>query len=608
VRRSADSDLAPHLTDRADSDWSLIQSGASVFQNRALILQGAALFGLLTQWHTWVERRVETILFADANTVRRTVTMDFAWRLPALALLDSNLPELQLVPLTQLQKRPVTNFDLRDETGRRLPLLSKRVNGPAAAATLIAAAHAFAPPSLPGVSVENTPHLLEDLWRIGTGSPTPALAVRSELGRIRDGETGVETAMRNALANSQRFMGLAGDLAVNFLAITELELEDQQRRILTYAFDEPIGVPRVVIPPMGLIKSSRRRIEDRRETRKEDVQRAPHEGKFTATTSAGTPVPHARLMVHLSADQGGQRCASGITSQDGSLTLSLPSGEFALRHQPPHGFVSLNRFEMPFRAPGDPVELAFAKLPAQPRAPAEPTVKLGVWLRRAASLTAHQVDLVVPAVAQAASYHVEFVIPEGLTAESGRFRLISRSSPADLQRASDHRLHLHLAGIEQPSVAQATVRLRPRTSTVLRGAVWTGVLLLLLQTALLAAWPSLNAERVGPLIALVGAIPAGLGAYVARSQGDSYTYQVLVFTRGLALLESLWCVAAAAVLAMAAGAAEPTSAQHHLAHLPKSGSRVLLVLTGLNVLTCVVLCIGLWGSSQARRTNLEAGA
>src|SRR4051794_17742455 len=98
---------------------------------------GEQIFGLLLAEETWVHRRVETIHMLSTQVLRRSVSVDFT--IPggsrrSLKVRDSGQT---LVPLATLAKRPLRNFDLRDESGASVPVLSRDHNGPLAHSALM---------------------------------------------------------------------------------------------------------------------------------------------------------------------------------------------------------------------------------------------------------------------------------------------------------------------------------------------------------------------------------------------------------------------------------------------------------------------------------------
>ena len=89
---------------------------------------GLDVFVFYARMDKWIRRRVEKITFVDARTVRRQVSVDF--ELPLVPPLDKRMePPVYLVPLALLHKEPLVGFDLRDEGGSSLPVLTKEENG-----------------------------------------------------------------------------------------------------------------------------------------------------------------------------------------------------------------------------------------------------------------------------------------------------------------------------------------------------------------------------------------------------------------------------------------------------------------------------------------------
>jgi hypothetical protein len=88
----------------------------------------AAALTLLERQAEWRHRRVETITVLSHEQVRRAVSVDFT--VPAEfreALRISDAGE-HIVPLALLRRRPLVHFDLRNEEGHSLPLLTAQQN------------------------------------------------------------------------------------------------------------------------------------------------------------------------------------------------------------------------------------------------------------------------------------------------------------------------------------------------------------------------------------------------------------------------------------------------------------------------------------------------
>jgi hypothetical protein len=82
----------------------------------------------------WIYRRTETVTYADSAVIDRRVTADVLvpQMLPGTPLPDGRTP--RMVPIAILEKRPLIGFDLRDETGERLPMVTSEQNAIMAAA------------------------------------------------------------------------------------------------------------------------------------------------------------------------------------------------------------------------------------------------------------------------------------------------------------------------------------------------------------------------------------------------------------------------------------------------------------------------------------------
>lgn len=173
---------------------------------------------LLADPARWTHRRVEHLVFVDDQTVRRAVSVDF--EVPAEL---TGVP----IPLALLRKRPLVDFDLRDEGGRALPMLTRRQNGRIASEVLLAAAEAVTGEALGD-------DLVADLLRVSTAAPEEAEAV---LEGLRAGARGTEGA---ALLGDPGFETLAFELARSFLLLVEIP-PDGVRRVLKFAYAEPFG-------------------------------------------------------------------------------------------------------------------------------------------------------------------------------------------------------------------------------------------------------------------------------------------------------------------------------------------------------------------------------
>src|SRR6266536_640448 len=98
---------------------------------------GTLILALADRPEEWIHRRVESVEFCDDKTVRRSVSVDFTLpdRVPCLVLSGNRVA--QLVPLARLRKQALVGFDVFDEDGRSVPLLTAIQTGKIVADGLI---------------------------------------------------------------------------------------------------------------------------------------------------------------------------------------------------------------------------------------------------------------------------------------------------------------------------------------------------------------------------------------------------------------------------------------------------------------------------------------
>jgi hypothetical protein len=192
---------------------------------------------LLKDWSGWVHRRAEAIALEDKVSEKRRVSVDFT--LPAATSAATKTGEgkdLYFVPLTMLQKQPLTDFDLRDEVDATLPLLTRRRNGRLATAVLVVYAEervralGHRRRGLLPASVGDT------LERVACAPAHEATEAWASMETSPPGETDRARQWRAALAADGAFMALALDLARNFLVVVPLVGGPGVRRILKFSY------------------------------------------------------------------------------------------------------------------------------------------------------------------------------------------------------------------------------------------------------------------------------------------------------------------------------------------------------------------------------------
>jgi hypothetical protein len=195
---------------------------------------------MLLRWGDWVHRRVETVYFEGAGTYRRHLSIDFTVEHDLEALVESGdgLP-LHLTPLTLLRKRPLTNFDFRDESDRAVPLLTKKRNGALAAALLSGLATVVTSDELQERHGEQPPVDVEEaLIRIAYSDGTSMDPV-DDLFNVSLGDTPASREWRTELRNQLNFRAFAQALNESYLVVVPLVGPAGVRRVLKLAYDEP---------------------------------------------------------------------------------------------------------------------------------------------------------------------------------------------------------------------------------------------------------------------------------------------------------------------------------------------------------------------------------
>ncbi len=187
----------------------------------------------------WIHRRVETVTFIDAHTIRRTTSLDFTV-VPTLPRIPTGDGEAVLVPLSYLAKHPVTSLDVRDETGAAVSVLTTEQNGALSAAALVAIAAAFVqqPQTPNAVDLDDFDRLPEAIGEI-TVAPIPlAEAKYRALETFLAEEVGPEDALAT-LAATPEFLERVATFVSSFVLVAVLPATIGQRRIVKFGYEEP---------------------------------------------------------------------------------------------------------------------------------------------------------------------------------------------------------------------------------------------------------------------------------------------------------------------------------------------------------------------------------
>lgn len=186
---------------------------------------GSYLFELWLAGNRWVRRRVETVEFLGAGSLRRSVSVDFE-----IPVSDFVTPDPLPVPLALLERRPLVDFDIVNEAGSAMPVCTRDENAFAAWSMLaaVAAAEIRGAGGAEEVSVEP---LYEDLRVIACGNSQAAL-------QVLEGLADSEDDLKRSLAESSFFDAVARTLATVFLLLVPVDGAPGQRRVVKFRYTE----------------------------------------------------------------------------------------------------------------------------------------------------------------------------------------------------------------------------------------------------------------------------------------------------------------------------------------------------------------------------------
>lgn len=199
------------------------------------LVTASVLSVLLTDFPSWVRRRVEYVDFVDDISVARRVSIDFAVPQAADAeKIDEKL--LPAVPLTFLLKGEVLkNFDLRDAQDNPVPMLTKRENGTLAGNVLIHLAEEALEKPLTGELAPLVP-------RLRTVAEEPQHKATAEVDSWEveaKAEAVPYSAALDVLTNRVGFMDCAYTLAENYVLFAVGPPEPNTRRLMKFGYEEP---------------------------------------------------------------------------------------------------------------------------------------------------------------------------------------------------------------------------------------------------------------------------------------------------------------------------------------------------------------------------------
>jgi hypothetical protein len=202
-----------------------------------------------------------------------------------------------------------------------------------------------------------------------------------------------------------------------------------------------------------------------------------------------------------------------------------------------------------------------------------------------------EIFIEAPAIVRGQSYHLETEAPEGLEITTARLittDLLSGAPGPDysvLHKAQ--RAHVYLSNVPQGASGTAEITLRPRASTIVRGATLTGAFTVLVLVALALFWEPTEAGGQSAMPSLLLVVPSLLSAYVARPREPSVTTAVLFGLRIIALLPAVCAFGAAAIIVLGRTCTTSKTGDHCDAWW--GAEPALWLLAGVALATTVVL-------------------
>lgn len=190
---------------------------------------GMACTRLIADPTEWINRRVETIELLSHEETRRRVSIDFS--LTNDQLEDLSIGEGIAVPISVLTKEARRNFDLRDESGRAIPVLGKHQNGELAHIAVMNGAVNALPDEL---RPEVFQMLAADLRQVVFAPPAAAAdALGVFVGSAEAGDR-----WRTAIWEDDTCRALLAALWRNYALVAVLAPGGPNRRILKYSYGE----------------------------------------------------------------------------------------------------------------------------------------------------------------------------------------------------------------------------------------------------------------------------------------------------------------------------------------------------------------------------------
>lgn len=183
---------------------------------------------LLQRQAAWRHRRVETITVLNHEQVRRYVSVDFTVPEEHRESLRLSAGDEYAVPLGLLAKRPLVHFDLRNEEGHSIPLLTAEQNTTINRELL----YQVLDGDLAGQDADEATQ--------GAVALAAGLVIEAVLGDGADNGAVAQLERDHGLAPLTEFRAMAASLSRNFFLWAVVRGLDR-RRVFKFAYDEPFS-------------------------------------------------------------------------------------------------------------------------------------------------------------------------------------------------------------------------------------------------------------------------------------------------------------------------------------------------------------------------------
>lgn len=202
------------------------QPDAEVTQQLSSERAAAAMLEMILTTPEWIHRRSERVSFLDGATTRRRTTVDLTVPRSALELrpVRSGV-SYRLLLVDIAAKVPLVAFDIRNEAGEPVPVLTRTQNGILASNVLIGFVATVAADA--GMSLSS--RHLEELNAVACSG---AAAAAASLHSLRTGE------LQALFEASEVLDSLAATLVKNFLLVCVVPVQVGERRVMKVSYDE----------------------------------------------------------------------------------------------------------------------------------------------------------------------------------------------------------------------------------------------------------------------------------------------------------------------------------------------------------------------------------